>query len=286
MTVIESDSPMLLALLLVCGGLIMGSFLNLVALRLPVMRKRDWAKQAQAVLAEYGPPPEEEGAAFNLSRPGSHCPKCGHRLRPLENIPLVSYLLLRGRCGSCKASISPRYPLVELVTGLLTLLVILKFGLTFTGLAAVLLSWCLLTLALIDMKTFLLPDELTLPLLWAGLLANSMQLFTDLHSAVLGAAGGYLVLWCVYQGFRLVTGREGMGFGDFKLLAALGAWLGWQLLLPLVMLASISGIVYALLRRLAGVSLAQALPFGPFLALAGWVALMYGDYILVWYQLG
>lgn len=280
----ETGLPIFMALLLVCFGMIVGSFLNLAALRLPVMRKRDWAKQAEQTLAELGPP-EEQDKPFNLLFPGSHCPACGHRIRPLENIPLISYLMLRGSCSSCKTAISPRYPLVEVMTGIFTLLVLARFGLNATGLAAVVLTWALITLALIDLDTCLLPDEITLPLIWAGLLLNTGHLFTDPYSSVWGAAGGYLCLWTVYQGFRLVTGREGMGFGDFKLLAALGAWLGWQQLLLMVLLSSFAGLVYALLRRLAGVSLRREVPFGPFLALAGWTAMMYGQDILFWYRL-
>ena len=282
MTLADSTFPTLLVLLLTSVGMIVGSFLNLVIYRLPIMRKRAWSKQAETTLAEFGPAQANE-TPFNLSFPGSHCPNCGHGISPLENIPLISYLLLRGRCSNCRSVISPRYPLVEVITGLLTLTVLLQFGLTFTGLMALILTWCLITLALIDLDTYLLPDEITLPLIWAGLLVNTGHLFTDIYSSVWGAAGGYLSLWCVYQGFKLASGREGMGFGDFKLLSALGAWFGWQLLMAIVLLSSISGLVYALLRRLTGVSLSKELPFGPFLALAGWIALMWGEHLLAWY---
>ena len=263
-------------------GLLVGSFLNVVIYRLPKMMERKWATEC----AEYAgmnadqasPPPSAEADVFNLARPRSRCQACGHQLRWYENIPVLSYLFLRGRCSSCGVSISIRYPLVELTTAALFFFCVQKWGATVTGLA-----WCgfaalLVSLAFIDWDTTLLPDDLTLPLLWAGLLASALQwIDVPLYSSVIGAAAGYLSLWLVYWGFKLVTGKEGMGYGDFKLFAALGAWFGWQALVPLILMASVVGAIVGIAMKFSH-QLREGgyVPFGPFLVGAGLLAMVLG----------
>lgn len=254
-------------------GLVVGSFLNVVIHRLPRMLEADW----QAQCAELRGEPIPETGPYNLVAPPSSCPSCGHAIRPWENIPLLSYLLLRGRCSNCGTPIGLRYPVVELVSGLLTLLVAWQFGPSGQALAAMVLAWGLLALTVIDFDTQLLPDQVTLPLLWLGLLVNMNGLFADLPAAVLGAIAGYLALWSVYHLFRLLTGKEGMGYGDFKLLAMLGAWLGWQLLPQIVLLSSLVGAIAGLaLILLRGRERNRPIPFGPYLATAGLIALLWG----------
>lgn len=258
-------------------ALCVGSFLNVVVYRLPRMLERDVRRDATETLASE-PSAEPAPENYNLAVPRSACPHCGHQITAAENIPVFGWLALRGRCGNCQASISPRYPIVEAVTALLTVLVLLRFGFEPQGFAAVVLTWWLIPLALIDADTYYLPDILTLPLLWAGLLLNLAGVFTDLEAAVWGAIAGYLSLWSVYWLFKLLTGKEGMGYGDFKLLAALGAWLGWQSLPTIVVLSSLVGAVVGIaLIALAGRDRARPIPFGPFLAAAGWLAMMWGD---------
>jgi leader peptidase (prepilin peptidase)/N-methyltransferase len=258
-------------------GLTVGSFLNVVVLRLPVMLEQRWREQAQDVLHPRKKP-ARAARPFNLATPGSHCPHCRHRLRAWENIPVLSFLLLRAKCSACSAPISWRYPLLELLSGLLAAAVAWRFGYNMTTLGALLFTWALLALAFIDYDTQLLPDDITLPLLWVGLLLNIGQLFVPLPAAVIGAAAGYLTLWLVYQAFKLVTGKEGMGFGDFKLLAALGAWLGWQQLPLIVLLSSLLGAIVGIAFILTtGRDRSLPIPFGPFLCAAGWIALMWGD---------
>lgn len=258
-------------------GLSVGSFLNVVIYRLPVMLKRDWRAQAHEVL-ELGTPPEPV-APFNLITPRSRCPKCEFAIPALHNIPIVSWLLLRGRCGNCKSPISARYPFVELLTAIVSVAVIAVYGYTWTGIAALAFTWAILALTFIDFDTKLLPDQLTLPLLWLGLIVNISTTFTDLGSAVIGAIAGYLVLWSIYWAFKLITGKEGMGYGDFKLLAAMGAWFGWQALPMLILISSVVGIVLGggmlLIRRSR-----EAIPFGPYLAIAGWVTLLAHDRVI------
>ncbi len=254
-------------------GLVIGSFLSVVIHRIPVMLQRE--TENFIALERNEPAPHSE--RYNLLLPRSACPACGHRLSALENIPLLSWLWLRGRCRHCHAPISARYPLVELLSALLSALLIWRLGSGTTGIAALALAWALVALAGIDLDTQLLPDDLTLPLLWAGLLINLNGLFVSLPDAVIGAAAGYLSLWTVYWLFRFATGREGIGYGDFKLLAALGAWLGWAMLPLIVLLSSVLGaivgmVLIALRRQQRG----NPIPFGPFLALAGMVALAYG----------
>jgi leader peptidase (prepilin peptidase) / N-methyltransferase len=255
-------------------GLLIGSFLNVVVYRLPKMMERQWAKEC-AELAETEVP---DSPTFNLSVPRSACPHCGHQIKWYENIPVVSYVALRGACSGCKKHISLRYPLVEVVTGLLFLGCATRYGTGSAGLAACGFSATLLALALIDWDTTLLPDDLTLPLLWAGLIAAEMHWSAvGLNDAIWGAVAGYLSLWLVYWGFKLATGKEGMGYGDFKLFAALGAWFGWQALTPIILIASILGAIVGLAMK-AKNNLREGgyVPFGPFLAGAGFAALWLG----------
>ncbi len=258
-------------------GLAVGSFLNVLIHRLPKMMLAQWAAQAAEFEGRAAPVPER----LNLWSPPSHCPSCKAPIRALENIPVLSYLWLRGRCAHCAARISPRYPLVEALTAALCAGVAWRFGWTPACAGGLLLTWILVALSFIDADTTLLPDGLTLPLLWAGLLLNLRGTYAALPDAVIGACAGYLVLWLVYWGFKFATGREGMGYGDFKLLAALGAWLGWQMLLPIVLLSSVAGAVLGI----GAIVLARRgrhvpIPFGPYLAIAGYVALLYGRQIL------
>lgn len=254
-------------------GLAFGSFLNVVIHRLPLMLQRDWAAQCAELRGEAPAPAEP----LSLARPRSRCPQCGHGITALENIPVLSWVLLRGRCSACKAPISVRYPLVELMTGLLFAYAAWRFGFGLAGLAALGFTAALIALTGIDLDTQLLPDDITLPLLWAGLLVNLAGVFTDLKSAVIGAAAGYLVLWSVYWGFKLLTGKEGMGYGDFKLLAALGAWLGWKMLPLLVLLSSVVGAVVGLsLIIFTRHGRNVPIPFGPYLAIAGLLTLYWG----------
>ena len=258
-------------------GLLVGSFLNVVVYRLPIMMQRDWQSQAREVLElEH----KEPGERFNLLLPDSSCPHCGHQIRAWENIPIISWLLLRGRCSGCKAPISKRYPLVELACGVLSGYVAWHFGFTWQAGAVLLLSWGLLAMSLIDADHQLLPDVLVLPLLWLGLIVNQSSLFASPSDAFWGAVAGYLSLWSVYWLFKLVTGKEGMGYGDFKLLAMLGAWGGWQILPLTILLSSVVGAVLGLIiLRLRSAESGTPLPFGPYLAIAGWIALLWGDEI-------
>jgi len=258
-------------------GLLIGSFLNVLVYRLPVMMQRDWQAQAREILELPALP---HGPIFNLISPNSRCPHCGHEIRPWENLPLISYLFLRGKCSSCKAPISLRYPLVELACGLLSAYVAWHFGFTWQTAGMLLLTWGLLAMSLIDADHQLLPDALVLPLLWLGLIANYFGLFTSLEAALWGAIGGYLSLWSVYWLFKLVTGKEGMGYGDFKLLAMLGAWGGWQILPLTILLSSLVGAVLGLIMlRLRNAETSTPIPFGPYLAIAGWIALTWGEQI-------
>ncbi|SED43539.1 prepilin peptidase [Pseudomonas anguilliseptica] len=258
-------------------GLLVGSFLNVLIYRLPKMMQREWREQAREILELST---EAPAATFNLVLPNSSCPHCAHEIKPWENIPIISYLFLRGKCSSCKASISMRYPLVELACGLLSAFIAWHFGFTWQAGAMLLLTWGLLAMSLIDVDHQLLPDSLVLPLLWLGLIANSFGLFTRLEGALWGAIAGYLSLWSVYWLFKLVTGKEGMGYGDFKLLAMLGAWGGWQVLPLTILLSSLVGAVLGLIMlRLRNAETSTPIPFGPYLAIAGWIALLWGEQI-------
>jgi len=274
------DAPPGIALTTLCWmliGLVVGSFLNVVIHRMPLMLQRE----TDNFIAVERDEPAPHAGHYNLVFPRSACPACGHTLSALENIPLISWMWLRGRCRYCRAPISARYPLVELFASLLSGWVVWRLGSDIGGLAALLLVWTMLALAMIDLDTQFLPDDLTLPLLWAGLLFNLTGTFTPLADAVIGAAAGYLVLWLVYWGYRWVTGKEGMGYGDFKLLAALGAWLGWTMLPFIVLLSSALGaVVGVMMILLRGHQRDKPIPFGPFLALAGLIALLYGQDVM------
>jgi leader peptidase (prepilin peptidase)/N-methyltransferase len=260
-------------------GLCVGSFLNVVIYRLPLMLHRQWEGEARHILEGESPAAALE--PFNLVVPRSRCPHCERQIRAWENIPLVSWLLLRGKCAGCGAPIAWRYPVVELLTGFVTLAMLSLFGFTWLGLAALAFTWVLLALTFIDYDTQLLPDQLTLPLVWLGLLVNLQGGFTDTRSAIVGAVAGYLFLWSTYWAFKLITGKEGMGYGDFKLLAAIGAWLGWQVLPAAILIAAGVGLLYALATSVLGQrESSQPIPFGPFLAIAGWVSLVQRDTVL------
>jgi len=269
-------------LALVAGlvGLLVGSFLNVVIHRLPKMMDREWAAQCAELRGEVAP----TAATYNLVMPRSACPSCGHRISALENIPVVSWLFLRGRCRSCRTAIPIRYPLVEILTGALSVGLAMHFGYGLALAGALVFAWALIAAAFIDLDTTLLPDDITLPLLWLGLLLNVQGTYVPLTDAVIGAAAGYLVLWSVYWGFKLLTGKEGMGFGDFKLLGAIGAFLGWKLIPVVILLSSVVGatvgiamIVFA--RHGRGVPI----PFGPYLAAAGLLSMLWGpDLVRIW----
>ncbi len=269
--------PWLLYGLTTLVGLAVGSFLNVVVHRLPARLEYGWRGECRELLgleAEQDPPPP------GLWRPGSRCPHCGHGIRAWENIPILSWLLLRGRCAACGRPIGWHYPLVEALTALLSLLVIWRLGPTWAGAAGLGFTWALIALALIDLDTQLLPDVITLPLVWAGLLLSLKGVFTDPASAITGAAAGYLALWTVYHGFRLATGKRGMGHGDFKLLAAVGAWLGWQYLPQVILLSAFVGALVGLaLILFRGHRREIPIPFGPYLAAAAWIGLLWGPEI-------
>jgi leader peptidase (prepilin peptidase)/N-methyltransferase len=274
-------------------GLIAGSFLNVVAYRIPIMMERAWRSQCDELKAHaFTPPPHAPAdGRFDLWWPPSACPGCGTAIAAWHNVPVLGFLWLRGRCATCGLKISARYPVVEAIAALLGLTVAYVFGAEWQTVAALGFTWTLVALTLIDLDHKLLPDSLTLPLLWAGLLVNlgppgGAPLFAPtLQSAVIGAAGGYLALWTVYQLFKLVTGKEGMGYGDFKLLAAIGAWVGWQLLPLVILLSAVVGSVVGIaMIVLGGRSSQTAIPFGPYLAAAGWIALLWGEPLVRLYE--
>ena len=295
--------PILLYLSTALVGLLVGSFLNVLILRLPRMMEREWHQECLEFLApeasteasteaERDAPSDEpqqtpssreaspQEPHLGLARPGSQCRSCGAAIQPWDNLPILSWLLLRGRCRTCKARISLRYPLIELLTAVLSVVVIWRLGPTGAALAALFLTWGLIALAMIDLDTQLLPDSLTLPLLWLGLLLSLAGTFTDPASAILGAASGYLLLWLVFHAFRLATGKEGMGQGDFKLLALFGAWLGWQAVPQVILLSSLPGALVGLALIASGrARVGEPIPYGPFLALAGWISLLWGEAI-------
>jgi leader peptidase (prepilin peptidase)/N-methyltransferase len=254
-------------------GLCIGSFLNVVIHRLPKMMERQWRAEC-AELAGQKPQAHER---YNLVVPHSACPACGHRISALENIPVVSWLALRGKCSGCGTAISPRYPAVEILTGVLSGYVAWHFGYGWAAAGALLFTWSMIALTFIDLDTFYLPDSITLPLLWLGLLFNINATYAPLHSVVIGAAAGYLSLWSVYWIFKWATGKEGMGYGDFKLLAAIGAWLGWQMLPLTILLSSLVGAVIGVAMIVfTGRGRSIPIPFGPYLAIAGMIALLHG----------
>ncbi len=276
-----ANYPLLLIALLGFVGLLFGSFFNVVIYRLPKMMEASWKYECEVLLSDESDAEEVAPPQFNLAVPNSHCPSCNAPVKAWQNIPVLSYVLLRGRCASCKAPIGVRYPLVEFITALLTIFPLLMFGFTGYAVAAILFSWILLILTVIDIDHQLLPDQLTLPLIWLGLLFNSITGSIPLQDAVWGAVAGYLSLWSVFWVFKLLTGKEGMGYGDFKLLAALGAWLGWQFLPLIILLSSVVGAVFGgavlMLKRSDS---STPMPFGPYLAGAGWIALFWGEALI------
>lgn len=275
--------PWLYLSLIFLFSLMVGSFLNVVIHRLPIMMERDWRAEYHDYFSEE-PETLPTTARYNLMVPRSACPHCGHAITAIENIPLLSWLWLRGRCRECQAPISARYPLVELLTALVSVAVAATLTPGWGVLAALLLTWSLVALTFIDLDKMFLPDQITLPLLWGGLLFNLLGGFVPLVDAVIGAMAGYLVLWSLYWSFKLLTGKEGMGYGDFKLLAALGAWLGWQALPIMLLLSSLVGAVIGItLIALRKHHQGNPIPFGPYLAIAGWIALLWGDKITGWY---
>ncbi|UXY16590.1 A24 family peptidase [Chitiniphilus purpureus] len=270
------DNPLPYSGLVFVLGLLVGSFLNVAIHRLPRMIEADLRHECQLIdLPADTPWPDRP--RYNLWVPRSACPHCGHHIGALENVPVLSYLALRGRCRGCGQRISPRYPLVEMLSAVLSAVVAWQFGPSLAGVGALLLTWALIALVFIDADTFLLPDSITLPLLWAGLLLNLLGGFVPLHQAVIGAMAGYLALWSVYWAFKLLTGKEGMGYGDFKLLAALGAWFGWQAIPIIVLLSSVAGAILGGAMMLAArKGLSKPMPFGPYLGIAGWLTLVWG----------
>ncbi len=275
-----NNDPVIFISFSVIIGLMLGSFLNVVIYRMPKIMEREWHNNCLTLQGKEVP----EQAPLSLSFPRSCCPKCNHSISALENIPIVSYLLLGGKCKGCKTTISIRYPLVEALTGALLGLIAYQFGYSYTTLFAWAFTLALIALTFIDFDTQLLPDDITLPLLWLGLLFNLNGGFTDLQSAVIGAVVGYLILWSIYWLFKLATKKEGMGYGDFKLLAAIGAWFGWQLIPAVILLSSVLGAVIGIaLMVLKGKSSQTAIPFGPFLALGGIAALFFGQQLAQFY---
>jgi leader peptidase (prepilin peptidase)/N-methyltransferase len=283
-----ADSPVFFIGFVFVVSLMVGSFLNVVIYRLPLMMERSWnAEIAEYAASQNQAVPEVDSSiapVFNLVKPDSSCPKCQHKIRAWENIPLISWLLLKGKCSQCKHPISVRYPLVELTTGLMSSWVAWHFGFGLAGFAVVVATWLLIAMTFIDLDTMLLPDQLTLSLLWLGLLLSIGSPLVSSQDALIGAAVGYLSLWSLYWAFKLITGKEGMGYGDFKLLAAIGAWVGWQHLPVVILLSSFVGaIVGVTLLTIQGKDKSQPIPFGPYLAAAGWLTLLYGDWIVEQY---
>ncbi|WP_455220076.1 prepilin peptidase [Kaarinaea lacus] len=267
-------------------SLAVGSFLNVVIHRLPIMMQSIWREQCTEFLsgddntAEENSGTEEKKQQYNLLVPRSACPKCGHQITALENIPVVSYLWLKGRCSNCQTAISKRYPIIELMTAILSVLVAWRFGFSWECLAALFLTWSLIALSMIDFDHKLLPDDITLSFLWIGIILGLFGLFTDSTSSIIGAIAGYLSLWSVYWAFKLLTGKEGMGYGDFKLLAMLGAWMGWQTLPGIILLSSFVGAIIGIsLILFRGRDRNIPIPFGPYLAIAGWIYLLWGTQI-------
>ena len=266
-------------------GLLVGSFLNVVILRLPARLQHDWRNQAREVLELEADAVLSESIPPDLVFTASHCPHCKHTLSALDNVPLLSWLALRGRCRYCKAPISAQYPLVEALTLIASAVIAWKFGLSGQLFAGLLLTWTLIAAAGIDARTQLLPDQLTVPLMWLGLLISLLPIFVDPVTAIIGAAIGYLSLWSVFWLFKLVTGKEGMGYGDFKLLAALGAWMGAMSLLPIILMSSLFGaVIGSIVLAKRGQDRSTPIPFGPFIAIAGWVWFVFGDGLGAWYR--
>lgn len=280
-----TNSPTYFYTIVVIFSLLIGSFLNVVIYRLPKILEQGWKSECREFLAdELAKPVQTNEKPITLSTPSSSCPKCHHKIRFYENIPVISWLFLRGKCSQCKAKISLRYPLVELTTAILSVVIAANFGVTFTTLMLLVLTWGLVCLTLIDVDHMLLPDQITLPLLWLGLLVNINGAIVPLSDAVIGAVAGYMSLFSIFWLFKLITGKEGMGHGDFKLVALFGAWIGWQLLPLLILMASAVGAIIGIsLMVFKNHQREQAIPFGPYLAIAGWITLLWGNGIWSWY---
>ena len=273
------NTPVAFYIMMGVTGLMVGSFLNVVIFRLPRMMEADWKLQCRTLL-DIKTESADDSVDFNLIWPRSRCPDCNHQITAFENIPIISYLLLGRKCSACKSSISFRYPLIEFVSGFLAFFLAWYFGFGLKGILAIILSWALLTLSIIDIDHQLIPDDITLPFLWLGIIANMFGIYTDIYSSLIGVISGYGVLWSVYIIFKMLTGKEGMGYGDFKLLAMLGAWLGWQMLPLIILLSSLSGAIIGLsLILFKQHDKSKPIPFGPYLAIAGWIALVWGNEI-------
>ena len=277
-----SNTPLLFSILVGLVGLLVGSFLNVVIYRLPVMMQRNWGKECSEFLQLPSQPAPEE--PFNLALPRSRCPGCNTPIKAAHNIPVLSFLFLRGKCSNCHAAISLRYPLIEAFTAITSIIVATHFGYSPQTFFTLLLTWSLIALSFIDIDHHLLPDSNTLPLLWLGLFLSLFTIFTDAHASIIGAIAGYMTLWLVYQIFKLITGKEGMGYGDFKLLALFGAWIGWQYLPLIILLSSLVGAIIGItMIALAKQDHNNPIPFGPYLAAAGWIALLWGERINQFY---
>ena len=284
-----STSPATFIIVAFVFSLLVGSFLNVVIYRLPIMLEREWRAQCEETVAS--PPGDLPAEPFNLMVPRSRCPSCKHQITALQNIPILSYLVLRGKCANCRTPIPLRYPLIEFCTALLTAVVAWRFGFGWEAGAAILLTWSFIAISVIDFDQQIIPDTISLPLVWIGLglslfhpVAGAEALFIDPKTAIIGALAGYLSLWSVYQLFKLMTGKEGMGYGDFKLLAVIGAWLGWQMILPVILLSAVVGAIVGIaLIVLQGRDRSTPIPFGPYLAAAGWIGMMWGQQIVTGY---
>jgi len=283
------QSPLVFIAVAFVIALLVGSFLNVVIHRLPIMMEREWRAQCEEMVAT--PAPELPEGRFDLMAPGSRCPSCGHEITALQNIPILSYILLGGKCAGCGTGISARYPIIELFTAFLSAVVAWRFGFGWEAAVAIAMTWTLVAVSMIDIDHQIIPDSISLPLIWAGLtlslfhpMADAEYLFIEPKAAIVGALGGYLSLWSIYHLFRLITGKEGMGYGDFKLLAALGAWLGWKMLPIIIMMSAVVGAVIGImLIATKRHERSTPIPFGPYLAAAGWIAMLWGPDIVNWY---
>ncbi|MEZ9820937.1 A24 family peptidase [Shewanella sp. 10N.286.45.A1] len=293
---IFNQNPWLFVSLSFVFAAVIGSFLNVVVHRLPVMMKRDWQQECNHYLAEYkktvfeqnekqlNAPIDEFPEKYNLVVPGSACPKCKTNIKPMHNLPIIGWLMLRGRCAACKNPVSARYPIVELITGALVAFLAWHFGPTAEFVFSTILTFALVVLTGIDLDEMLLPDQITLPLLWLGLILNLSGTFVSMSDAIVGAVAGYLSLWSVFWAFKLLTGKEGMGYGDFKLLAVFGAWFGWQVLPLVILLSSLVGAIVGItLIAFKKLNQGNPIPFGPYIAAAGWIAMIWGESITQWY---
>jgi leader peptidase (prepilin peptidase)/N-methyltransferase len=282
------SSPIFFYVFIILLSLTIGSFLNVVIYRLPKMLEQGWYAECREFLSEeLVNIPEKKSSPISLSKPDSTCPHCGHNIRFYENVPIISWLFLRGKCSDCKAAISIRYPLVELSTALLSLLIAHHYGVSMQTFWGLLLTWSLISLTLIDFDHMILPDQIVMPILWLGILININGTFVPLEQSIIGAVAGYMSLFSVFWIFKLITGKEGMGYGDFKLFALFGAWFGWQLLPLMILMASAVGAIVGIsLIIFKQYNRQQAIPFGPYLAIAGWICLLWGDPIWQWYLKG